>query len=61
MWRSHHEMGGPLCVVFPEGTEPLLFCSKYRNETAYSVVFATLFAARDGIGKPHARKVGGSE
>ena len=37
-------MGGPLCVVFPEGAEPLLFCSKYQNETAYSVVFATLFA-----------------
>ena len=38
-------MGGPLCAVFPEGAEPLLFCSKYRNETAYSVVFAMLFAA----------------
>ena len=38
------QMGGPLCVVFPEGAEPLLFCSKYRNETAYSVVFAMLFA-----------------
>jgi hypothetical protein len=39
------QMGGPLCVLFPEGGEPLLFCSKYRNETAYSVVFAMLFAA----------------
>jgi len=37
-------MGGPLCVVFPDGAEPLLFCSKYQNETAYSVVFAMLFA-----------------
>jgi hypothetical protein len=38
------QMGGPLCAVFPEGTAPVLFCSKYRNETAYSVVFAMLFA-----------------
>jgi hypothetical protein len=39
------QMGGPLCAVFPEGAEPLLFCSKYQNETAYSVMFAMLFAA----------------
>jgi hypothetical protein len=31
------EYGGPLCATFPDGQEPVLFCSKYRNETAYDV------------------------
>lgn len=39
------QFGGPLCATFPDGQEPLLFCSKYQNETAYDVVFAMLFAA----------------
>ena len=39
------EFGGPLCATFPDGQEPLLFCSKYQNETAYDVVLAMLFAA----------------
>ena len=38
------QMGGPLCAVFPDGAEPLLFCSKYQTETAYGVVFAMLLA-----------------
>jgi hypothetical protein len=37
------QAGGPLCAIFPDGEEPLLFCSKYRNETAYDVVLAMLF------------------
>ena len=39
------QFGGPLCATFPDGQEPLLFCSKYQNETAYDVVLAMLFAA----------------
>ena len=31
------QFGGPLCAMFPDGQEPLLFCSKYQNETAYDV------------------------
>lgn len=38
------QFGGPLCATFPDGQEPLLFCSKYQNETAYDVVLAMLFA-----------------
>jgi hypothetical protein len=38
------QAGGPLCAIFPEGAEPLLFCSRYWNETAYDVVLAMLFA-----------------
>ena len=37
------EFGGPLCATFPDGQEPLLFCSKYQSETAYDVVIAMLF------------------
>ena len=36
--------GVPLCVLFPKGAVPVLFCSKYQNETAYSVVLAMLLA-----------------
>ena len=43
------EFGGPLCATFSDGQEPLLFCSKYRSETAYDVVFAMLF---DALPKP---------
>ena len=25
------QFGGPLCATFPDGQEPLLFCSKYQN------------------------------
>ena len=38
------QAGGPLCAIFPDSAEPLLFCSKSRNETAYDVVLAMLFA-----------------
>jgi hypothetical protein len=38
-------LGGPLCATFPDGQEPLLFCSKYQSETAYDVVIAMLFDA----------------
>jgi hypothetical protein len=36
--------GVPLCALFPKGAPPVLFCSKYQNETAYSVVLAMLLA-----------------
>ena len=36
--------GVPLCAAFPKGAAPVLFCSKYQNETAYSVVLAMLLA-----------------
>jgi hypothetical protein len=41
-WSLTAAAGVPLCAVFPERAAPLLFCSKYQNETAYSVVFAML-------------------
>lgn len=34
--------GVPLCVIFPHGAAPMIFCSKYQNETAYSVVLSVL-------------------
>ena len=36
--------GVPLCALFPEGAPPVLFCSRYQNETAYSVALAMLLA-----------------
>jgi hypothetical protein len=36
--------GVPLCALFPKGAPPVLLCSKYQNETAYSVVLAMLLA-----------------
>lgn len=38
-------LGGAMCAIFPEGREPVLFCSKYRNETAYDVVMSMLFVS----------------
>jgi hypothetical protein len=38
------QTGVPLCALFPKGAPPVLFCSRYQNETAYSVVLAMLLA-----------------
>jgi hypothetical protein len=41
LWQT---TGVTLCVLFPKGAPPVLFCSKYQNETAYSVVLPMLLA-----------------
>jgi hypothetical protein len=48
-WSATTTAGVPLCAIFPDKTAPMLFCSRFQNETAYSVVFAMLL---DGLTPP---------
>jgi hypothetical protein len=41
---SDPKIGVPLYAVFPAGAAPVLLCSRYQNETAYSVALAMLLA-----------------
>jgi hypothetical protein len=42
---DHVRVGLPLAAVFPSHAPPVLYCSKYRNETAYDMVLGEIFRA----------------
>jgi hypothetical protein len=42
------KVGLPLLAVFPRGVPSVLFCCKFRNETAYTLAFDELFARLAG-------------